>query len=189
MGPFADLENDHGGAMIWVLFLLMILTILGFGYIGLANTETLQSFQYASRLQAYHYAKAGAEIVAQRIESDPDSMSAFAHGSLGSLAFTDAEEDLNGHDPIEVRLIPDDVDNQFVRLRSTGRHGRVSQTVSLVMLVTENKGFQGLFDNALYSYAPIDATHANSSIIGDVESAGSISGEVPGDIDGEVKPS
>ncbi len=188
MNSRIDWRQEQGGALVWVLFLLMVLTILGFGYISLSTTETLQSFRYASRLQAYHYAKAGAEIVAERIESDPDTISAFAHGTISLLMFTDVEGDLGAGAPIEVRLVPDDVDDGIVRLRSTGRHHRTAQTVSLVMLVTENKGFHGLFDNALYSYAPIDATQTHSLIIGDAESAGSISGEVPGDIDGNVKP-
>jgi len=54
--------NNNGYTLITVLLLILLLTILGGAYIFVMNFEVSQSYQHDSRVQAYYYARSGAEV-------------------------------------------------------------------------------------------------------------------------------
>jgi len=118
-----SIKNEQGYTLISVLLVVLLLTILGGAYFFAMNFEVHQSFRHDDRIQAYYFARSGAEAGFFWLENEGyldgiqelDKDNTYFEGSLQQFSF---KEEFSGEEPIEVIIMRDE--NQ-IRIEATGR--------------------------------------------------------------------
>ncbi len=179
-----NLSNEKGYTLVSVLLVVMLLVILGGTYMVVSSTEIRQSIIHSDRVQAYYFARSGAEVGSEwirgnfRTELTTVGAQKAINGDLSSLNLSD-----NSSSTSKISVLMERVNEDFVRIASTGRYNGREQTTTLFM---RRLPMDELFEQAVYSTEDFDADKAQVEIIGDVVSKGQIYGEE--NIDGDIFP-
>lgn len=177
-------NNEKGYTLVSVLLVILLLVILGGAYMVIMSAEARQSIIHSDRVQAYYYARSGAEAASNWLIANHSS---FFEQDTNRKFYGDLVEGLSADNPgdpeIEVTINKPNGNN--VLIHSTGNFRGRDQSVSLMMRKLD------FFDRAIFTYADLDVNHVLIYIEGDVESKGQIFAQLDEDgnilnIDGEV---
>ncbi|SFF92889.1 hypothetical protein SAMN05660649_00046 [Desulfotomaculum arcticum] len=116
------LKNEKGMAMLFALFIGVIVTLLGITLSQASNADTLQVQRDADSAQAYYYAKSGVELAIGNImKNGPDYLSGqdepvTFYGGLGDTTFSSEPEDTPNYN---IKFEIQRKNNDFI-IKSTG---------------------------------------------------------------------
>lgn len=166
-----SIKNEQGYTLISVLLVVLLLTILGGAYFFAMNFEVHQSFRHDDRIQAYYFARSGAEAGFFWLENEGyldgikelDKDNTYFEGSLQQFSF---KEEFSGEEPIEVIIMRDE--NQ-IRIEATGRirEKNIQEKTSLVL--ARQDGSFAPFDMAFFATRSgnnVVDLNSNATIIG-----------------------
>ncbi|NLO50804.1 MAG: hypothetical protein GX103_06555, partial [Bacteroidales bacterium] len=105
------INNQHGAVLPMVLAIILIVTILGFAAMSVAENQTLMVSRHQQREQALHYAEAGINCYMAELNKSPYTNFA---PPTGETAYEDGF--------YQIAVTAPDVENPYVRVSSTGWH-------------------------------------------------------------------
>lgn len=105
------LNNQNGIVLPMVLAIILIVTILGFAAMSVAENQTIMVSRHQQREQALHYAEAGINCYMSELNKSP-------YSNYSAPANATAFED--GY--YQLTITAPDVENPYVRVTSTGWH-------------------------------------------------------------------
>jgi len=150
-------KDERGYTLITVLLVVLLLTVLGGAYILAMNFEVRQSFQHENRVQAYYYARSGAEVGlawlknegildgSKEFNGEPILFQGDPHKKFEKVS------SFNQQEKIEIKLERID---QRLEIKSRGRFlgSNIEEEVRLTLKL--DGGSVGPFDNAIFAVTP-----------------------------------
>ena len=170
MGKYFN--NNEGATLIVVLLVMVVSMILMTSLLSLSLSDTVMAVNQEKNLQAEYIAKAGVDIVAHDIISNPEDYTSeklpktISNTVIGEGSFS-----------AEVRMESNDI-----VIESKGKVDDSNQTVTLEML--NDSSAEGIFENVIYANNGFDVS--KMKIKGPLQSGGEII--APNDYEYEVKP-
>jgi len=156
-------NNEKGYTLVSVLLVVLLLVILGGAYIVVMGSEVRQSVVHSDRVQAYYYARSGAEAAS-------DWVIANHRTELKNVGNTKTLSSNFDQGNIQVNIdVSSWGDDHRIKISSTGTYRDRDQKVVFNML---RSSLEGLFDKAVFSVKDLDLDKAQAYIHGDVETKG-----------------